>query len=327
MNYSEDSLKEAKTKEHTFKEFFLNVKDCLRSTIEFPKWDSVDLSLQESLTKAQQGVHHALCDNVDTRSAVFALKDLVGACNIYIQTRKCQNNLNGPLLKNAACFVTRILRIFGVIPSHEEETFGFRKEGSGEGIDEEEVVLPFVHLLSDFREKVRMEARSIENPAIKSSLLKECDDLRDEKLPLLGVRLEDHEGCPTVVKYVGKEAMQKEKELREKQEQEKEIEKQRKKLELIKIQEEKDAQKKIPPWELFRREGELDKYSQFDTKGIPTHDKDGNPIPKSQVKKLQKLFLAQEKKYNDYLVSLGETPTPQTQLTSDDSNTSISNSH
>ena len=42
-----------------------------------------------------------------------------------------------------------------------------------------------------------------------TSLLQLCDVLRDEKLPELGVLLEDKEGH-TVVKYVGKEAAQRE---------------------------------------------------------------------------------------------------------------------
>ena len=51
---------------------------------------------------------------------------------------------------------------------------------------------------------------------------------------------------------------------------------------------------------------ETDKYSQFDDKGFPTLTKDGEEIPKAQVKKIQKLYQAQEKKYNDYLKSQNE---------------------
>ena len=34
---------------------------------------------------------------------------------------------------------------------------------------------------------------------------------------------------------------------------------------------------------------------------MPTHDATGKELSKSQLKKLQKLYDAQEKKYNDYL--------------------------
>merc|ERR1719482_963059 len=62
-----------------------------------------------------------------------------------------------------------------------------------------------------------------------------------------------------------------------------------------------EAQKKIPPSELFK--GETDKYSKFDDKGMPTHNAEGEELPKAQLKKLQKIYQAQEKKYNDYMKS------------------------
>lgn len=45
-------------------------------------------------------------------------------------------------------------------------------------------------------------------------LLDKCDVLRDERLPELGVLLEDHDGR-TVVKYVGREEALKEKDMKE----------------------------------------------------------------------------------------------------------------
>ncbi|XP_017772962.1 PREDICTED: cysteine--tRNA ligase, cytoplasmic-like [Nicrophorus vespilloides] len=48
---------------------------------------------------------------------------------------------------------------------------------------------------------------------------------------------------------------------------------------------------------------ETDKYSKFDENGLPTHDLEGKEISKGQMKKLQKLQQAQEKKYQEYLAS------------------------
>ena len=42
--------------------------------------------------------------------------------------------------------------------------------------------------------------------------------------------------------------------------------------------------------------------------GFPTHDAKGEEISKAQLKKLQKLYQAQEKKHNDYLASLNKEP-------------------
>jgi cysteinyl-tRNA synthetase len=287
--------------EKTMQEFFLNIKATARSCSAFPKWTEQDLALQKSIENAKVSVHEALCDNIDTRTAMFALKDLIGSANVYMQANP--KSINGPLLKNAACYITEILRVFGVVASQDEDTFGFANVNSpsGENINEEEILLPYLNVLSEFREKVRITAGAIENSTIKSTILKECDLLRDEKLPELGVRLEDRSGNSTVVKYVGREVMRKEKEMRERLEQEREAEKVKQKAELLKLQQEKDAAKKIPPSQLFKREGEVEKYSQFDSQGIPTHDADGEPLTKSAIKKLQKLYQAQEKKYNDYL--------------------------
>jgi len=99
--------------------------------------------------------------------------------------------------------------------------------------------------------------------------------------------------------------MMREREIRAKLEEECRLQKEAKRLEQLKAQEEKEALKKIPPWEIFRREGE-GKYSQYDDKGIPTHDAEGTPIPKTGLKKLQKIHATQEKKYNEYLASEGK---------------------
>ena len=45
---------------------------------------------------------------------------------------------------------------------------------------------------------------------------------------------------------------------------------------------------------------ETDKYSQFDDKGIPTHDKEGKEISKGLLKKLNKDYEKQEKLYKEW---------------------------
>ncbi|XP_037302577.1 cysteine--tRNA ligase, cytoplasmic-like [Manduca sexta] len=116
-----------------------------------------------------------------------------------------------------------------------------------------------------------------------------CDALRDRVLPDLGVRLED-KADRTVVKLVSKEELAKEREEKKRLE----AEKQKKKQELLEAQRAKEEQKKIPPSEMFKKE--TDKYSQFDDKGLPTHDHEGKrTFSKGFNKKLQKLQQAQEK--------------------------------
>ncbi|CAK9006554.1 unnamed protein product [Durusdinium trenchii] len=50
---------------------------------------------------------------------------------------------------------------------------------------------------------------------------------------------------------------------------------------------EKERLMKIPPQEFFKSE-RGDEFSAYDAEGVPTHDKEGNPLPKSSIKKLAK---------------------------------------
>lgn len=50
--------------------------------------------------------------------------------------------------------------------------------------------MPHLTALSEFRHVIRQEARELKS----SKILTECDRLRDDVLPNLGVRLEDQEG-------------------------------------------------------------------------------------------------------------------------------------
>lgn len=70
-----------------------------------------------------------------------------------------------------------------------------------------------------------------------------------------------------------------------------------------KEKEEKEAQKRIPPQELFKRGEHEGKYSKFDEKGIPTHTADGTEITASQRKKLDKAWTAQKKAYDQIMAA------------------------
>lgn len=136
--------------------------------------------------------------------------------------------------------------------------------------------MPYLNILSEFRNTVRTEARTLK----ATNILRICDNLRDDVLPNIGVRLEDQEGMinflnsiskssihqhffcfqdgTTAVKLVDKETLLKEREEKKRIEREKAAEKEKK----LALQAEKDALKKIPPSELFKKE--TNKYSRFD---------------------------------------------------------------
>ena len=121
-------------------------------------------------------------------------------------------------------------------------------------------VIPFLTALADFRDGIRREAIPIK----ATNILKICDSLRDDVLPELGVRLEDKENEPTVIKLVDKNELLKEREEKKLAEEKKKAEKARKKAEAEAKQAELEAKKRIKPSEMFK--SETDKYSKFDDK-------------------------------------------------------------
>ncbi|CAH1163262.1 unnamed protein product [Phaedon cochleariae] len=299
LDYSPNTMEIALQYEKVFSEFFLNVKNitrnkCLsqRTTYDtFSKWADQEKVLNEQFLLVKEMVHSALCDNIDTRTTLDSLRDLISKSNIYLREQKPANSL---LLYDIALYVTKMLKIFGAI--FEPDIIGF-PVSNGTSNNVESTILPYLSILADFRDKIRISARTLK----ATEILKECDHLRDEILPNVGVRLEDREGEPSAVKLVDKDTLLKEREAKKKAENEKAEEKEKKRMELAAAAAAKEALKKIPPSQMFR--SETDKYSKFDEHGFPSHDVEGKEISKGQLKKLQKLYQAQEKKYQEYLTS------------------------
>uniref|UniRef100_A0A8C2ZA67 Cysteine--tRNA ligase, cytoplasmic n=1 Tax=Cyclopterus lumpus TaxID=8103 RepID=A0A8C2ZA67_CYCLU len=278
LDYSSNTMESAVQYEKFLNEFFLNVKDILRApsdiTGQFEKWEAAETELNDSFSDRKCAVHAALCDNVDTRGAVEEMRLLVGMSNGYIAGRKgAKRRPNRMLVESIALYLTGMLKVFGAIEG--SEPIGFPVGGQSQSADLESTVMPYLTVLSDFREGVRKIAREQK----VTELLQLCDVVRDDTLPELGVRLEDHEGLPTVVKMVDKETLLKEKE---------------EKKQMAKL-----AKMKLPAGEMFR--SDTDKYSKFDETGFPTHDVEGKELSKGQAKKLRKLFEAQEKLHSEYL--------------------------
>ncbi|GFR89322.1 cysteine--tRNA ligase, cytoplasmic-like [Elysia marginata] len=298
MDYSRKTMDVALEFEKTLQEFFLTVKDCVRSMASsgsgaWAKWTEPEVQLNQKFLEAKAGVHEALCDNVDTRSAMDNIRELVSAGNTYISVaRRTQRSPNRILLLNIATYITDLLKMFGAIPK--SQAIGFPQEG-GQNENFEDAVMPHLSAFATFRESVRQMARTQK----AFDILGLCDEVRDITLPELGVRLEDHEGAPPVIKLVSREVLLKEREEKIRQEEEKRAEKERLRKKKEAEQAAKSAQERIPPSELFR--SETDKYSAFDEKGIPTHDAAGQELTKSALKKLVKQFEAQDKKYAKYL--------------------------
>lgn len=100
----------------------MNVKDLLRRSqnddkpeMLFQIWTKSSNDLQQKFSEAKNSIHLALCDNIDTRTVLENIRDLVGLCNVYIRDNNTESTLNVLLLKRIAEYITDILHIFGVI--------------------------------------------------------------------------------------------------------------------------------------------------------------------------------------------------------------------
>lgn len=251
LDYSESAMEEAAHYEKMLREFFLNAKDLLRSgpslstsTEYFQKWGPAELELNEKFVDVENRVRAALCDNIDTKTALEAVRSMISACNKYLAQFK--QSANRVLIKSVAEYVTRLFCIFGVIEGKQE--LGFPADSSLGSANVEEAVMPVLQALADFREDVRKEARQLK----ATRVLELCDQLRDDVLPNLGIRMEDRENQPAALKLVPREQLLKEREEKKLAEEAKKAEKERKKAEQAAKDAEKEAKRRIPPQDLFR---------------------------------------------------------------------------
>lgn len=296
LDYGSNSMEGALKYEKLLQEFFLTIQSILRNTAStgvaaFHKWNPEEVSLNTRLMDTRTNVHAALCDNVDTKTALDEVRELIKASNIYINKHKTDKTLpNRMLLQNIATYITNLLKMFGAIET--DDSIGFPIAGT-QSVNIEETVMPYLQAFAQFRDTVRQVA--IEQK-IKPVLI-QCDEVRNRVLPDLGVRLEDQDNAPAVIKFMDPETIRKEREFEEQRKQEKE--KKKKDQEAVKAA--KEALDRVPPGELFKKE--TDKYSKFDERGIPTHDAEGNELTKSALKKLTKQYETQEKKYNKLMAT------------------------
>jgi len=303
MDYGDNTMNHAMDIEKIFTEFFANVKAVLRkykTTDCMQKWDEAARKLQLALDAAKKGVDDNLKDDFDTPKSLTTLAELVKAVNLYLEY--CESEKRIPvtlLLRNAAKYVTRIFKMYGLIPDTAGVDIGFpigSSEGSGE-----EALTPILDALIDFRSSVRSKARDKDVKGV----LEECDTFRDDALPPLGIRLED-KADESIWKLADAAELMKEREKKLAEKLEKEEKKRRDAEEKAK----KDALNKMPPAEFMKQltvteDGkEVKKYSKFDEEtGMPTHLHNGEELTKGQLKKATKEFKSQQGKYDKAMKS------------------------
>lgn len=285
LDYSSNTMEGARQFHKMISEFNLNVQDLLRRTgCTSEVWTLTEVRLQEVYDNARTGVHKALCDNIDTRTALDHIRDMITEANKYMNNTA---KVNSQLLVNINSYVSKMMTMFGVI-------VGDQSSSGNQGSDK---LIEVAEVLGKVREQLRQYSRdqSLDVASLQRQLLGLCDSIRDELLPPLGVRLEDRDDGATCIKLVNAAELMQEIKAKKEQEIARKQEKEKKKAEQAAKQASKEAVK--DPIDMFQ----TPEYTQWDANGIPTHDKDGNEITKSQTKKLTKQMEAQKKKYEKWL--------------------------
>jgi len=307
LDYKDSTMTEAISVERTFNNFFVNVKAIINEQRSKPKvfttdnnYSNLEDDLFQNLIQCQNAVNVALCDNFDTVTSIQAMLDLISKVNVYISQKGQQKKeANIQVLSKIARFLTKMIKCFGLTPDT-DAPIGFI-DASSVGGNKDEIVMPYLQVLSKFRDNVRNLAI---NKKDHKELLMLCDKLRDEDLVDLGVSLDDRDDGVALVKLVDRETLIKQREEKLEKERQKKLQKEAKQAAAAKKRAEKLAKGKTPPNELFKTEECKKLYSEWDENGMPTKDIEGKELSKSAVKKLNKLYNAQVKLHEEYKKSL-----------------------
>jgi len=174
MNFSDQTVGAAKSKEAQFKNFFGTVKALIRSKWldEEVGWRSreEDRALYDQIADCQSKCHHGFCDNFNTPQVVDALSSLVTYCNNYL-SRPPPAAPAVYLVQKAAVYITQILKVVGVAEGADDIGFPVSSAGS-----EAEVEGP-LDALTEFRDAVRSIARK-KGPV--EEILGACDAVADK---------------------------------------------------------------------------------------------------------------------------------------------------
>ena len=304
MNFSADTMEHAKRADRRFSEFFLSVRGILRAgpAAAGPQaWGPRERALRAALEKTQIGVHAALLDNFDTPTVMKLLDDLVSATNDYTKG----GDVRAMLVSQIAQYITRILRVFGLVNGSDDIGFGPEGDGCGGaqgGEGREAVLAPVLDSWAKFRTDVRVRARDIKD----TQLLGLCDRVRDEDMPKLGVRLEDDGLIPWKL-TTPEEAMRL---VAEKKEKERAVA--IRKLEGRK----RAAETELAQWAKFAPEPDsMFRNGEFTIPQdgapiteVPKLDAEGKELAKKRRDKLNKQFEAAKKGHEKYLKAVEANP-------------------
>ncbi|KAM6502102.1 tRNA synthetases class I (C) catalytic domain containing protein [Amanita muscaria] len=261
-------------------------------------------ALTSKFYESQQAFRSALCDSFNTPKALDTIRDLVSRTNVYINTQGSKVNVD--LVESIARWISRMLRMFG-LGEGESDDIGWGQETKEDSpINREEILTPYLQVLSSFRDSVRRLAMSKSDSAVKD-ILSLCDKLRDVDLVPLGVALDDQEDGKALVKLVPPA------ELIKARDEKRALQEAKLAQKAARIEEER--RKRLQKLEKGRLEPEVlfkppnvpeGTYGSWDDQGIPLTDGDGKELSKNQAKKVKKQWDDQKRLHDEFLASQRE---------------------
>ena len=291
MDFTENGLSMSSANDKKITEFFQNIKVWARENDlkRDLKFDAEDSALNKFFNESKKNIHQFFCDNFNTPGVVTSVLELIKKTYEYHDKCEQKKSLKLHLVYGVAKYISDILKCLGLVYNTEFVDY-FRLSESDGGKNAEEILTPFINAITDFRGEVKESC--IADKDVKK-VLSICDKLRDEVLPNLGVRIEDKGNKEkSVWKFFDKEEYLKEKE------KEKELKENKKK------QKEEEAKEREHKLSLTAKEyfaTLTDKYSEFDSEGIPIKNAKGNELSKEQYNKLKKEFAKHDKQHQKWL--------------------------
>jgi cysteinyl-tRNA synthetase len=340
MNFSDESLRAAVTKEKEFNEFFANTAIAVRARPDLAKhaqlWNDDDRKLHAKLVSVREGVHAALCDSFDYPKAMTLMTELIGDTNRYrliVSPTTGQPEYKTILLSQIARYIDGMMRVFGVVPDPEP---GFVTSGAG-GEAGDKKLAGVLDAVAAFRDAMRDAARTKKTP---QEVLALCDQFRDEAMLELGVRMEDVTvaapaaaaaasasaaaaagGAPaapsapsstvrSVWKLADPDELRREREEKRREESAQRLAKARNKADKAAQALAKLNEAAVSARDYFAAQKE--KWASFDAEGKPTHEVGeggaAKELSKSAAKSVAKAWEARDKAHKDFVAKKEKNP-------------------
>lgn len=279
IDFSDNLMQNSIDTERFFREFFLKMDAMIRiNSNKDEKPSKATISLFNELWKAEQLVQESLLQDFNTPKTLEILKDLIRQTHKYEQFGA--NKIDSNVLLRVTIFVTKMF-----------ETFGFTDDSIGYG---RTITNDTSAKLMDTFTKFRKDIRNLARKTNHLEILEKCDDIRDNILPNIGIRLEDLPDGNGIWKFddyenikLSQQRDNHEKELKMKHAEEKRLK-----------SEARAEISKIPPNEYFKILYSSE-FSQYDQDGFPILDSNGEPLSKSQTKRLRKLLQRHLENYKE----------------------------